>query len=710
MSVSPKLSTFKGVFTPTIVTILGVIMYLRQGWLVGQGGLLGAWLILTLCLGITATTALSLSSIATNVRIHAGGAYAIVTRSLGKEAGGVVGFMLYLAQSLAITMYIFGFREGWLGVFPTHDPLLIDLCAFIGMVVIVRFFTDLAFQLQYLIFAITILSVVSVSWKPFDTRWTEINWVGNFGQSYENFWTVLAVYFPAVTGILAGASLSGDLEDPRDSIPKGTLSAVMVAGLVYAWLSVVYAGVPQSDLLTNYTIMQDISLVPPLISVAVIGATFCAGLATFVAAPKLMQALSHDNLLPKSTYLTKENNTLWATSLLVLAAILLRDLNSIAPVITICFLTTYGTINLIVLIEQRLGLLSFRPILQIPLWIPSVGAFGCVLIALVVNPSISILVLCTLTLGYLRLSKQPLLSTEDIEREDVRTNLFFSLARWAAQKSVQNRVVEGKAWMPHPVIPIFEEHITDTPPTIVQLATDITLPKGSIRLLHLHDQTCPWTLRSSLFVQESFLSCDAPDLALITALESLHGTFLQPNILLLENTHRKHINDIHRLWQQCISMELGIIHQVNIPPTIDPTDMIDVWIRPQGPDWDINLAQKAGNLDLTLLLAIQLSKERNIPIRLVTTLEDPKEHIAAENYLNGIMELGRLPMTTSALSFVGDIWHGLSQRPPTTVQIFGLPLSYESPNRALAFIDKVSEHTTGLCLFVRASGQENLLA
>lgn len=504
MSVSPKLSTFKGVFTPTIVTILGVIMYLRQGWLVGQGGLLGAWLILGICLSITVTTALSLSSIATNVRIHAGGAYAIVTRSLGKEAGGVVGFMLYLAQSLAITMYIFGFREGWLGVFPTHDPLLIDLCAFVGMVVIVRFFTDLAFQLQYLIFAITILSVLSVSWKPFDTRWVEINWVGNFGQSYENFWTVLAVYFPAVTGILAGASLSGDLEDPRDSIPKGTLSAVVVAGLVYAWLSVVYAGVPQSELLTNYTIMQEISMAPPLISIAVIGATFCAGLATFVAAPKLMQALSRDNLLPKSTYLTKDNNTLWATSLLVLSAILLRDLNSIAPVITICFLTTYGTINLIVLIEQKLGLLSFRPVLKVPLWIPSVGAIGCILIALVVNPSISILVLCTLTLGYLRLSKQPILSTVDIERDDVRTNLFFSLARWAAQKSVQNRVVEGKAWMPHPVIPIFEEQVTDTPPTIIQLATDITLPKGSIRLLHLHNQKCPWTLRSSLFVQESF--------------------------------------------------------------------------------------------------------------------------------------------------------------------------------------------------------------
>ena len=71
---STGFGTFSGDITPTIVTILGVILYLRQGWLVGSGGLLGAWLIIVLCVTITMTTALSLSSIATNTRLHAGGA------------------------------------------------------------------------------------------------------------------------------------------------------------------------------------------------------------------------------------------------------------------------------------------------------------------------------------------------------------------------------------------------------------------------------------------------------------------------------------------------------------------------------------------------------------------------------------------------------------------------------------------------------------
>ena len=112
-SSTTKFGPFSGVFTPTVITILGVIMYLREGWVVGHAGLGGAWLIIAASITIAACTGLSLSSIATNTQIKAGGAYAIIARSLGLEIGTTVGLALYLAQTLAITMYIFGFREGW---------------------------------------------------------------------------------------------------------------------------------------------------------------------------------------------------------------------------------------------------------------------------------------------------------------------------------------------------------------------------------------------------------------------------------------------------------------------------------------------------------------------------------------------------------------------------------------------------------------------
>ena len=119
---------------------------------------------------------------------------------------------------------------------------------------------------------------------------------------------------------------------------------------------------------------------------------------------------------------------------------------------------------------------------------------------------------------------------------------------------------------------------------------------------------------------------------------------------------------------------------------------------PQSPKWDLSRAQQAGSLDLTLLLAIQLSRERQLPVRLVTTLGDPDEHSAAESYLEGLRALGRLPKETSALAFVGNIWDAIKQAPPVRIQIFGMPLNPESvDDTATDFIDKVSQNTVGEC-------------
>jgi len=118
-----KFGTFGGVFTQTLLTVLGVIMYLRLGWVMGNAGLVGGLLIIFLAFAITTFTALSMSSITTNIRICAGGAYAIVSQSLGLEIDGAVGIPRYISQVLAVTMYIFGFRAGWLLPLPWFSEL-----------------------------------------------------------------------------------------------------------------------------------------------------------------------------------------------------------------------------------------------------------------------------------------------------------------------------------------------------------------------------------------------------------------------------------------------------------------------------------------------------------------------------------------------------------------------------------------------------------
>ena len=119
-SMAGKLGAFLGVFTPTILTILGVIMYLRFGWVVGQVGLLKTLLIVLLANGITLLTAFSLSAIATNSHVGVGGAYYMISRSLGLEIGGAIGLPLFLSQVFSVSLYAFGLAHTCSD--SSHDP------------------------------------------------------------------------------------------------------------------------------------------------------------------------------------------------------------------------------------------------------------------------------------------------------------------------------------------------------------------------------------------------------------------------------------------------------------------------------------------------------------------------------------------------------------------------------------------------------------
>ncbi|NNM32399.1 MAG: sodium transporter, partial [Gemmatimonadetes bacterium] len=339
--------TFAGVFAPTLLTILGVIMYLRLPWVVGNAGLLGGLAIIGLAVGITAATGLSLSSIATNTRIGAGGPYAIISKSLGFEIGGSVGVPLYLSQALVVAMYIFGLREGWNWIFPAHPPILVDLIAFATIIGIAYVSADLAFRIQYVILAIIIASLVAVLgnlgvWNS----GTAIHLVGDYqggpedGFSGTTFWAVFAVFFPAATGIMAGANMSGELRNPRKSIPLGTLSAIGISTVIYVALAVWSAKAADPGMLTsNYTIMADRSLWAPLVIAGLLGATFSSALSSLVGAPRILAALGRDRILPGGPWLSvthggEPRRAMLVTGVIVLAGLMTRDLNAIAPLIT----------------------------------------------------------------------------------------------------------------------------------------------------------------------------------------------------------------------------------------------------------------------------------------------------------------------------------------------------------------------------------------
>lgn len=242
-----KFGTMAGVFTPTFLTILGVIMYIRHPWVVGNAGIIGSLLIIVVAVAITFSTALSLSSITTNIRIGSGGAFSLISQSLGLEIGGAIGIPFFFSQAIAVAMYVFGFREGLQSLLDV-SPLILDLFVFALVMAIAFISTSFAFKIQYIIMAVIILSIFSILGGLFvnDLNY-DFTWFGSYKGSKENgfsgssFWLVFAVFFPAVTGVMAGANMSGDLKNPRKSIPSGTISAVVITTLVYMGLVFVAA-------------------------------------------------------------------------------------------------------------------------------------------------------------------------------------------------------------------------------------------------------------------------------------------------------------------------------------------------------------------------------------------------------------------------------------------------------------------------------------
>ena len=251
------LGTFEGVFTPTILTIIGVILYLRLGWVVGTVGLGGAIVIILLSHVATITTGFSLSSMTTNVRIGAGGFYSLISRSLGLEAGAAIGLPLYCSQAFSVALYIIGFTEAWRNIFPDHNLqvvatvtlLLLTILSFIGV--------KAAMKMQYVIMAAIVISLLSF----FLGRGQGEDQIVFWHQANDfSFWKVFAIFFPAVTGIAAGAAMSGDLKDPQRSMPLGILSAVGIGLVIYITIAVWYAVMASPDQLkSNYTIMIDIA-------------------------------------------------------------------------------------------------------------------------------------------------------------------------------------------------------------------------------------------------------------------------------------------------------------------------------------------------------------------------------------------------------------------------------------------------------------------
>lgn len=397
MAKETKLGTFGGVYTPSLLTILGVIMYLRLPWVVGHAGLQTVVGIILVAHIISVATGLSISSIATDKNVGAGGPYYIVSRSLGLPIGGALGLALFTGLCFGTSLYVIGLSESVLGTMGIEiDKTSIRIAGTIALTIITTITvisTSLAIKTQYIVLTLIVasLAVIFMGARPDSTtEWVE----GAAGES-PPVAVLFGIFFPAVTGFTAGVNMSGDLKDPKTAIPRGTMAAIFTGLAVYLGLAIfLYFKVPREVLIGDTGVLSHMAwktggLDSWWVLLGIWGATFSSGLGSIMGAPRILQALSTDRITPgvfaKGTGPTKEpRNALVLAFLLAEAGILIAELNAIAEIVSMVFLTMYAFLNISCAIEAKVSP-DFRPSFRIPATVSVIGALTCIVIMIQLN-------------------------------------------------------------------------------------------------------------------------------------------------------------------------------------------------------------------------------------------------------------------------------------------------------------------------------------
>lgn len=384
MAEKKKFGSFDGVFTPSILTILGVIMYMRLGWVVGNAGLIGAIIIIVIAHVIAVTTGLSVSSVATDKKIGAGGIYYVLSRSMGVPIGGSIGIALYVGTAFSIALYLIGFSESFNAYFDLgmtiNDFRLTGTIALIALTALALISTSFALKAQFFILAAIVVSLVSIFFGSTEFAPEAVALFSTEGSvSLE---VVFAVFFPAVTGFTAGIAMSGDLKDPKKSIPVGTLSAIGVGLLVYLGLAIFIAyNINAEVLTTEYNIFMKMALFAPAVVAGIWGATLSSALGGILGGPRILQAMSIDKVTPKIFSKGRGDNNEPVNALLMVfviaeAGILIGELDVIARVVSMFYLTAYGFINISYFLESWANP-DFQPTFKIKRWIGLLGFIAC---------------------------------------------------------------------------------------------------------------------------------------------------------------------------------------------------------------------------------------------------------------------------------------------------------------------------------------------
>ena len=660
-STGGRFGTFGGVFTPSILTILGVVMYMRFGWVTGQSGLAGTLLVVGVAHLISIATALSVASIATNRTVGAGGAYFMISRSLGAPAGAAIGFPLFMGQALGTTFYIVGFTESLRVLMPWMSTQVVGIITVekivgtlvcIGITVLSIKSADLAIKAQYVVMVIIVLSLVSFFMGTGSAPPEHIEWQKTAGSA--SFTEVFSVFFPAVTGIMAGVSMSGDLKDPRKSIPRGTIMAVLAGLAVYTafpiWLSM---NATNAEMISNKSIVWDVAMFPSAIYMGVWGATLSSALASLMTAPRTLQALAQDGHAPKlfASGMGKSEEPvagLILTFVLAETGIILGDLDAIAPILTMFFLVTYGFTNLACGLERWAASPSFRPDFKVPASISLFGAVACFYVMSIIDMGAMFgsLAICG---GIYAITQRRVLGTT---YGDARHGIWSALVR-SALHHLRDVEFHPLNWRPNLLIPGGDPdkrtYLLRFGSAMVQergIVTYLQLIKGSIREQSRMRKDLIKTVGPQLFEDfpNVFYKVDIVDdiyRGIVGAAQSYGVGSLEANSVMIgwpSNKERR--ADFLAMLQDLVLLDRSLL-LVNHKGT----QTLGQKKKRRRKEIHIWWGGLEGNGGLMLLLAYLLTADhslRNARVKVMTVVDDERAEQDATSALQGIITAARL--------------------------------------------------------------------
>lgn len=655
--------TFKGVYTPSVLTIFGVIMYLRFGWVLGNVGLGGTLLIVTLATSITFMTGLSISAMATNMKVGTGGAYYIISRSLGLEAGVAIGLPLFFARAFGVAFYISGFSEAVMAVInplPMLDPVLtakiISVLTLTALTALAYVSADLALKAQFFIFVAIGASLISLFLGRPDAAPLMIE-PGTIVPMKLGFWAVFAVFFPAVTGIEAGLGLSGDLKNPAKALPLGTLAAVVTGYVVYMALPIyISSKVHSADiLLVDLNILNSIARWGFLIVIGVFAASLSSALGSLLGAPRMLQALANDRVIPRFIgrgYGKDHADPRIATAIsfaVALGAILLGDLNLIAPILSMFFLTSYGLLNLSAGLEGLIESPSWRPKFKIHYGISLLGAAGCFTVMLMIDAGATLTAIFVTSLVFYLVKRRRL----NAHWADMRYGILTLLIRFAIHRLSRLKPDE-RTWRPNILAlsgsPKSRWHLVEVAHSLTRHSSSLTVAS----ILPVED----WSAEKVQAMEESmreFLNKGAVDAMvkifpspdMLTGAKALVRAYgygpLTPNTILLGvSEDESRYNDLTELIQLVYLTRRNLVMlREDRGETSEEADEIHVW-------WGGN----KDNIGLMLTLAYQIQKSpvwKASKLILKTIVASEEERDAARERLETFIDEQRIPATTDVL-------------------------------------------------------------